>query len=301
MSKQRIQKFWSDNYRQLYAENDASLTPKILEQQIDELEDLFRIREQSCVVEMPLKELSGKKVLEIGSGAGGHSCIFKRHGGDVTAVDITWERVISTATKLCMLKGGSGQAIQADAENLPFNNDSFDIVYSNGVLHHSTSTEKCIFEVTRVLKPGGIAVVMLYSRVSAAFMFNIWPRGVITGEMFRWPEAEWVGRLTEGKPHHGTTHNPVTRVYTARQIRSLFQKYDVVSLRKWSFQFDNFCVPRLTQIRRWILTRLGFPVHPGGIVVYGQPNMPETAIERWIGGWLGFGWTIKAIKPRKAK
>ena len=125
MSKQRIQKFWSDNYRQLYAENDASLTPKILEQQIDELEDLFRIREQSCVVEMPLKELSGKKVLEIGSGAGGHSCIFKRHGGDVTAVDITWERVISTATKLCMLKGGSGQAIQADA-GLPKADERYD-------------------------------------------------------------------------------------------------------------------------------------------------------------------------------
>ena len=135
MAKENIQAFWGDLYKQLYAENDASLSPESLERQIDELEDLFKIREQSCVVEMPLEDLAGKTVLEIGSGAGGHSCIFKRHGADVTAIDITPERVISTAAKLDMLKGGSGRAMQADAENLPFDDDSFDIVYSNSVLH----------------------------------------------------------------------------------------------------------------------------------------------------------------------
>ena len=128
-------------------------------------------------------------------------------------------------------------------------------------------------------------------------MFNIWPRGLIAGEMFRWPEAEWVGRLTEGKPKFGSTRNPITRVYTARQMRALFAGYNVVSLRKWSVQFDNFCVPRLTQIRRWCLTRLGFLLHPGGTIVYGQPIVPETAIEQWLGAWLGFGWTIKAVNP----
>jgi ubiquinone/menaquinone biosynthesis C-methylase UbiE len=297
MAKENIQAFWGDLYQQLYASNDASLSPDLLEKQIDALEDLFRIREQSCVVEMPRRELAGKKVLEIGSGAGGHSCIFKRHGADVTAVDITPERVASTAAKFAMLKGGSGNALQADAENLPFDDESFDIVYSNGVLHHSPDTERCIAEATRVLKPGGLVVIMLYSRVSAAFMFNIWPRGIVTGEMFRWPEAEWVGRLTEGKPVYGDTRNPITRVYSRRQITELFGQFDIVSLRKWSFQFDNFCVPRLTQIRRWVLTRLGFGLHPGGTIVYGQPIVPETAIERWLSSYLGFGWTVKAVKP----
>ena len=297
MAKENIQAFWGDLYQQLYASNDASLSPDLLEKQIDALEDLFRIREQSCVVEMPLKELAGKKVLEIGSGAGGHSCIFKRHGADVTAVDITPERVASTAAKFAMLKGGSGNALQADAEKLPFDGASFDIVYSNGVLHHSTDTECCISEATRVLKPGGLVVIMLYSRVSAAFMFNIWPRGVVTGEMFRWPEAEWVGRLTEGKPVFGDTRNPITRVYSRKRMKALFGQYELLSLRKWSFQFDNFCIPRLTQIRRWVLTRLGFDLHPGGTIVYGQPIVPETAIERWLGAYLGFGWTVKAVKP----
>lgn len=296
-TKSDIQAFWGDLYQQLYGEADASLTPETLEETIDQVEDIFKIRTQSCVVEMPYKDLAGERVLEIGSGAGSHSCIFKRYGAHVTAVDITPQRAASTAAKFAMLRGGEGIAFHADAENLPFEDGSFDVVYSNGVLHHSTDTERCIAEATRVLKPGGLAVIMLYSRVSAAFMFNIWPRGVITGEMFRWPEAEWVGRLTEGKPKFGDTRNPITRVYSAKQMKALFKGYDIVSLRKWSFQFDNFCVPRLTQIRRWVLTRLGFPLHPGGTIVYGQPIVPETAIERWLGPLLGFGWTIKAIKP----
>ncbi len=297
MEKTEIQAFWGDLYRQLYAENDASLTPEILERQIDALEDLFQILERPCVVEMPLAELKDLKVLEIGSGGGGHSCIFKRYGADVTAVDITPQRVVSTNTKLRLLKGGHGAAAETDAENLPFPDNCFDIVYSNGVLHHSLDTGKCVDEVFRVLKPGGTTVIMLYSRISAAYMFNILPRGIITGEMFRWPEAEWVGRLTEGKPKFGSTRNPITRVYTKRAMQNLFSDFKISSLRKISFQFDNFCIPRLTQIRRWVLRHLGFRLHPGGTIVYGQPIVPDTAIERLLGRFLGFGWVIKATKP----
>lgn len=297
-NKSDIRAFWGDLYRQLYAENDAGLTSEALEWQIDALEDLFRIREQPCVVEMPLASLAGLRVLEIGSGGGGHSCIFKRHGADVTAVDITPERVASTDLKLRLISGGAGRALQADAENLPFPDDYFDIVYSNGVLHHSLDTERCIEEVFRVLRPGGTTVIMLYSRISSAFMFNIFPRGIVTGEMFRWPEAEWIGRLTEGKPKFGTTRNPITRVYTKRAMESLFSRFEIVSLRKWSFQYDHFCVPRLTQIRRWALQRIGFRLHPGGTIVYGQPCVPDTAIERFLARFLGFGWVLKATKPQ---
>ena len=296
MNKTEIREFWGDLYQQLYAENDSTLSPQQLERQVDALEDLFRIRQSPSVVEMPLARLAGLKVLEVGSGGGGHSCIFKRHGADVTAVDITPQRVASTALKFRMLEGGSGSALQADAENLPFPDGHFDIVYSNGVIHHSPDTERCVAEIHRVLKPGGTAVVMLYSRVSSVFLFNVFPRGIVTGEMFRWPEAQWVGRLTEGKPKFGETRNPITRVYTARAMKRLFGAFDFVSLRKFSFQFDNFCIPRLTQIRRAVLTLLGFPPHPGGVIVYGSPFVPETAIERLIGRFLGFCWVIKVVK-----
>lgn len=300
MNKTQVKQFWGDLYQQLYAGNDERLDAERLERQVDELEDLFRLREQPCVLEMPLADLKGLRVLEIGSGGGGHSCIFKRYGAEVVAVDITPERAASTALKFRLLEGGPAIAIQADAENLPFPDGRFDIVYSNGVLHHSPDTERCVAEVYRVLKPGGLAVVMLYSRISAVYLFNVVPRAIVTGEMFRWPEAQWIGRLTEGKPKFGQTKNPITRVYTKRAMERLFGRFEVRGLRKWSFQFDNFAIPRLTQIRRWLLIRLGFPAHPGGIIVYGAPYVPETAIERFVGRFLGFCWVITATKPRHA-
>ncbi len=297
MSKTAIRQFWGDLYRQLYEKNDETLSLDILEKQIDELEELFLLRTHSCVVEMPLEDLAGKKVLEIGSGGGSHSCIFKKRGADVTAIDITPERVVSTKLKLELLEGIPSRAMQADAENLPFPDDYFDIVYSNGVIHHSPDTERCVSEIYRVLKPDGLAVIMLYSRISSAYLFNILPRGVFTGEIFRWPEAEWVGRLTEGKPKFGNTRNPYTRVYTKKAMLRLFRQFDVTGLRKWSFQFDNFCIPKLTQLRQIVLSAIGFSPHRGGILAYGTPFVPETQAERFIGDFLGFCWTITARKP----
>jgi len=295
--KDDIRAWWGDLYEQIYGPTDRSLTAAGLEAMLTETEDLFRRRDLLPVVEMPLDRLRGKAVLEIGPGGGAHSCLFKRYGASVTAVDITPERAISTALKLGLVEGGEGRAYNADAENLPFRDGTFDIVYSNGVLHHSQDTEKTIAEVFRVLKPGGKAVLMLYSRHSAIFWGTIVPLGLATGEMFRWPEAQWVGRVTEGKPKHGQTRNPFTRIYSASELDRLLAAFGNRRYRKSSFQWDNFAIPRLTQIRRKMLGWLGYPAHPGGILVYGSPFVPETASERRLGRHIGFAWNIIAEKP----
>jgi ubiquinone/menaquinone biosynthesis C-methylase UbiE len=294
--KEDIQKWWGDLYKQAYEGHEDGLDSSMMDERLVELEDLFNKRQMLPTVEMPLAELSGKHVLEIGSGSGAHSALFKRHGANMTSVDITPERVFATARKLALVEEGSGNAYQADAENLPFRDNSFDIVYSNGVLHHSENTDQCINEVYRVLKPGGKAVIMLYSRHSAIFWLNVLPRAILTGEFFRWPEAQWIGRLTEGKPKFGDTKNPITRVYSARQMRQLFATFEVKSLRKNSFQFDNFCIPKLTQIRNSLFQALGKKAHPGGLMVYGVPYVAETGLELYLGRLFGFGWNIIAEK-----
>ncbi len=293
--KTRIMGWWADLFRQAYADH-AELDGATLATLLDALEELFVWRELLAVVEMPIDALAGKRVLEIGSGSGAHSALFQRHGASVVAVDITPERVAATARMLSLLPG-EGRAYQADAENLPFRDDAFDIVYSNGVLHHSVDTVRAVAEARRVLKPGGLAVVMIYARHSAAFWLNIFPRGLVTGELFRWPEAEWVGRLTEGKPRFGETRNPYTRVYSKRAVQALFGEFEIRALRRNSFQFDNFCVPRLTQIRRRVLSALGHAPHSGARLVYGQPFVPETGLELRLGRHIGFGWNVLAAKP----
>ena len=77
-----------------------------------------------------------------------------------TGVDLTQRGVDLTRERLA-LEGLEAEVRVADAEALPFEDASFDIVYSWGVLHHSPNTQQAVNEVHRVLKPGGVARVMI--------------------------------------------------------------------------------------------------------------------------------------------
>ena len=175
-TKSDIQHFWKTVYKTAYTDHDSGLTQESLLEAIDQLEDMFRFREHMAAVEMELSALAGLNVLEIGSGAGGHSAMFARYGARMTSCDITDVRVAETQRKFDLLgeMADGCNALQTDAENLPFGDDHFDIVYSNGVLHHTNDTERAIAEVRRVLKPGGRAVIMLYCKSSFDYWFNYW-------------------------------------------------------------------------------------------------------------------------------
>ncbi|MBA57742.1 MAG: hypothetical protein CMQ40_01075 [Gammaproteobacteria bacterium] len=296
-TKENIRSFWGDLYKQLYADIDGSITSNQLSDQLSDLEDMFVKRQHLAAVEMPLADLAGKKVLDIGAGSGAHSCLFRKYGADIVAVDLTPERVLSTAKKLSLVADGQGIVYQADAEHLPFRESSFDIVYSNGVLHHSENTEKCLDEVYRVLRPGGQAIIMLYARHSAVFWLNIFLRGLLSLRFFYQKEAHWVGYLTEGKPKFRGKRNPVTRIFSRGKVATLFSRFDEVSMRRSSFQLDNFAIPKLTQVRCWVYESLGINPHPGGILVYGRPYMCETPFELRLGKLIGWCWNIKARKP----
>ena len=197
-NKQDIQAFWGALYDSLYEGVDKDITREQLLEALDAMEDMFRLRGHMVVADMPPKDLKGKRVLEVGPGAGGHSALFSRHGAVVTAIDITPLRAKATAAKFRLLGPDAEgcRAMQGDAEALPFDDGSFDIVYSNGVLHHTPSTEKALDEVFRVLKPGGRAVIMLYCKDSWHYWINMWLCvGILKGRAFGDPN--WLGRATE--------------------------------------------------------------------------------------------------------
>lgn len=109
-------------------------------------------------------EGQGKKVLEIGVGAGSDFLNWARNAGHATGVDLTEAGIALTRERLTLEQIDPARfALQpADAENLPFETGSFDIVYSWGVLHHTPDTRKAYSEVLRVLKPGGRMRTMVY-------------------------------------------------------------------------------------------------------------------------------------------
>jgi SAM-dependent methyltransferase len=197
-------------------------------------------------------------VLEIGCGLGTDGAQFALAGANYTGVDLT-QAAVDLAKRRFELFQLPGTFRVADAERLDFPDNSFDIVYSHGVLHHTPDTAAAVREIYRVLRPGGQAIVMLYHRNSYNYRVNIsllrragvhllrWNPGVklvnlLTGER---EEAlreharqlqmqpgylnskEFLSRNTDG------AGNPLARVYSRAEARDLFKDFSCVELRTY--------------------------------------------------------------------
>ena len=107
-----------------------------------------------------------KKLLEVGVGAGSDFLQWVRAGTKAYGIVLTDEAVQHVKHRLSLYGLEAEQIITADSENLPFEDDTFDIVYSWGVIHHTPDTEKAMKEIIRVCKSGGKCKVMIYHRKS---------------------------------------------------------------------------------------------------------------------------------------
>ncbi|MBI3724778.1 class I SAM-dependent methyltransferase, partial [bacterium] len=107
----------------------------------------------------------GKKLLEVGVGAGTDHLQWARAGLECHGVDLTDAAIETTRARLAAY-GFESELRRIDAESLPFEDASFDLVYSWGVIHHSESPRKIVSEIHRVLRPGGTFIGMMYGRRS---------------------------------------------------------------------------------------------------------------------------------------
>src|SRR5437762_13929233 len=134
---------------------------------------------------MEFEKFRGARLLEVGCGMGTDLLQFARNGARCVGIDLTPRSVEITRHRF-NLYGAEGDFMISDGEHLPFRDGSFDVVYSNGVLHHTPDTAGAICEVHRVLRPGGLARVMLYHRGSAAYWGEtILRHGLLHGELLR--------------------------------------------------------------------------------------------------------------------
>jgi len=114
----------------------------------------------------------GRVVLEVGCGLGTDLLQFARSGAHVTGIDLTPKAIELTRERFKLYNLGATIEV-GDAEHLRFPDETFDLVYSHGVIHHTPNSQKAIDEIHRVLKPGGRAIVMLYHKHSYNYQVNI--------------------------------------------------------------------------------------------------------------------------------
>jgi arsenite methyltransferase len=99
----------------------------------------------------------GEHVLDLGSGAGTDSLVAAQMVGEgrVTGVDMTPEMVAKARASAAEMGAGNVEFIESEAERLPFDDASFDVVISNGVIDLIPDKDAVFAELFRVLRPGG--------------------------------------------------------------------------------------------------------------------------------------------------
>jgi ubiquinone/menaquinone biosynthesis C-methylase UbiE len=176
-----------------------------------ELERLRYEREPFIARFARFSETRGKKVLEVGVGAGTDHLQFARSGAICTGVDLS-EKSLQTASRRLAAEGLESAMRVADAEQLPFDDGTFDVVYSWGVIHHTSDTPRAAKEILRVLRPGGRFCVMVYNRHSLLAVQAWIVYAALRGEPRR--------SLADVLASH--VESPGTKAYTAGEAKALF-------------------------------------------------------------------------------
>ena len=194
---------------------------------------------------MGFNDFKGARLLEVGCGMGTDLLQFARGGAKVTGIDLT-PRSIEISRRHLEVYGQRGDFVISDGERLPFKNETFDVVYSNGVLHHTPDTAAAVRELHRVLRRGGQARVMLYHRDSAAYWGDIILRhGVLHGELLRGNSpADIMSKYVEFNESGG---RPLVKVYSRREARKLFSMFGDVTV-----EVEQLTRPELFIIGRFI-------------------------------------------------
>jgi SAM-dependent methyltransferase len=202
----------------------------------------------------------GEVVLEIGLGLGADHERLAKTGARLHGIDLSTRAVEITRLRLS-LQGLTSDLRVADAEALPFRNNSFDFVYSWGVIHHTTDTAKAAREILRVLKPGGHFRVMVYHKWSLVGVM-LWIRyGLGMGK-------PWTSLRTIYATY---LESPGTQAFSRKEAHRLFEGVIDLRLRVALTHGDllesgagqrhrGFCLTLARRLwPRWLLRRVARP------------------------------------------
>ena len=217
-------------------------------------------------------DLEGRRVLEIGFGAGTDHLRLARRGSWLVGVDLTPQNFVET-TRRFELDGRHPRLAVADMESLPFRDRAFDRVYSLGAVHHTPDVRRTVREIARVLAPGGRAWVAVYHRNSVFFWWSVYLyRFLLRGGWRRRTLRAQLSLLERPNTNEGL----VVLLHAKREVEALFRTAGFDSVR--------------THVRHLV---------PGDIVgldvLLPEPERPRRLLD-WVGKLWGWYVVVEATR-----
>jgi len=206
---EQVRRYWTDNVNttQFWTGDPRQIgSPEFYDTVGDFIRNNYEHRYR--LIAREAAKYPGGRLLEIGCGAGWESVAWAQAGMQVSSIDLS-------EAALELAKGNMAHHhLKADlkwgnAEELPFADNTFDIVASFGVLHQTQSTERAVAEVKRVLKSGGEAAITLYYKYSWKILLT------------------QLGRVNFEFSHEDA---PITRLYNKKELRALFADFSKVEV-----------------------------------------------------------------------
>lgn len=247
-----IQDFWQTH------PCGAELVGDLNDETRAEYEDFFRrydefryTKEPHILTNLDRIDFAGKRILEIGLGQGADAEQIVRRDGIYNGVDLTDESVKRVRMRFSLHELPFERIEQASALALPFDNATFDIVFSHGVLHHIPEIGKAQSEIARVLRPDGRLIVMLYAKWSLNYLVSISiarrlglatmyafgiKAGGIYGDHLANAKKAGLGKYLAMKNFINVStdgpFNPFSKVYGRREIEEDFADFEIVETHK---------------------------------------------------------------------
>lgn len=221
--KQQIKEYWNDKQPNLWYGKDYG------EIEHKKYNEYYPYLPLVCEFD----NYKGKNVLEIGVGMGIDLKQYAQNGAICYGTDLT-EGSINKTKHLFETYNLKANLQVMDAENLKFEDNTFDMVCSYGVLHHTPDTQKAIDEIHRVLKPNGKVIIILYSRTWKHYLRRVLLAGIIQRDLFKLGMQELVNKYSEA---YG--NSPLTKLYSKRHINIMFTKFRDVKISHWHYRIKH--------------------------------------------------------------
>ena len=200
---EEVRKYWNENIH----DEQIAKHPAGTKEFFDDLAEYHFEKLNYLPKFVDFASYRGKKVLEIGCGLGIDLMKFAENGAIVTGIDIA-EKSIELTRKNFEMRNLKGTFEVMNAEELKFEDNSFDVVFAQGVLQYAPDPAKMVKEAHRVLKNKGVFILTVYNRHS-------------------WLNA--LSKISRVELEH--VHAPVYRKFSFKEIRELLKDFSKVELK----------------------------------------------------------------------